>query len=649
MMKLLAARSNALVLVLALATMVGCQGLSSSNKASTTPPSNPTPKPGQLAVTPASVSFGVVDLGNNQSQPATLTNSGGSSLKVTQITVTGAGFSVSGLTFPVTLTSGQSQGFTVIFTPKSTGTVSGNLAIANTGSSPTVNVALSAGSVTEGTVTPSPSSLNFGSIQVGYKQTLAETLINSGGSSLKVTQVTATGAGISVSGLSLPLTLAAGQSQAFSVTFAPRTAGTVNGNLAIANTGSTPTVNVAITAGSQTAGVITPSPSSLNFGSVQVGSNQALPQTLTNTGGSTATVTQVNPTGTGFSVSGLSLPLILAAGQSQSFNVIFAPASTGSSTGNLAIISDASNSPVNVALSGTGLAAGALTPNPSSLSFGNVQVGNNQQLSETITNTGGVNVSISQATITGTGFSMTAWAPLVLTPGQHYTFPVTFTPPSPANDSGNVSIISNASNPNLSVPLSGTGTPVPQGQLAVTPTTLNFGNVAVGTNAQLQGTLTASVASVTVTSDTLNGSAFALSGLSSYPIVIPAGQHVQFTVTFTPPGTGVASGSLSFFSNASNSPTVESLTGTGTPPPQHSVNLSWTASTSPSIIGYNIYRGVKSGGPYSKINSVLNASTLYTDTTVADGLTYYYVTTAVNSSNTESAYSNQTTAVIPPP
>ena len=649
MMKLLAARSNALVVVLALATMVGCQGLSSSNKASTTPPSNPTPKPGQLTVTPASVSFGVVDVGNNQSQPATLTNSGGSSLKVTQITVTGAGFSVSGLTFPVTLTSGQSQGFTVIFTPKSTGTVSGNLAIANTGSSPTVNVALSAGSVTEGTVTPSPSSLNFGSIQVGYKQTLAETLINSGGSSLKVTQVTATGAGISVSGLSLPLTLAAGQSQAFSVTFAPQTAGTVNGNLAIANTGSTPTVNVAITAGSQTAGVITPSPSSLNFGSVQVGSNQALPQTLTNSGGSPVTVTQVNPTGTGFSVSGLSLPLILAAGQSQSFNVIFAPASTGSSTGNLAIISDASNSPVNVALSGTGLAAGALTPNPSSLSFGNVQVGNNQQLSETITNTGGVNVSISQATITGTGFSMTAWAPLVLTPGQHYTFPVTFTPPSPANDSGNVSIISNASNPNLSVPLSGTGTPVPQGQLAVTPTTLNFGNVAVGTNAQLQGTLTASVASVTVTSDTLNGSAFALSGLSSYPIVIPAGQHVQFTVTFTPPGTGVASGSLSFFSNASNSPTVESLTGTGTPPPQHSVNLSWTASTSQSIIGYNIYRGVKSGGPYSKINSVLNASTLYTDTTVADGLTYYYVTTAVNSSNTESAYSNQTTAVIPPP
>jgi hypothetical protein len=178
---------------------------------------------------------------------------------------------------------------------------------------------------------------------------------------------------------------------------------------------------------------------------------------------------------------------------------------------------------------------------------------------------------------------------------------------------------------------------------------MNFGNVIVGTNAQLTGTLSASGASVTVNSDTLNNSAFVLSGLSSYPIVIPAGQQVQFLVTFTPAATGVASGSLSFVSNASNSPTVESLTGTGTPPPQHTVNLSWTASTSQNIIGYNIYRGVKSGGPYSKINSVLNASTLYSDATVADGLTYYYVTTAVNSSNAESAYSNQTTAVIPPP
>ena len=646
-MRQLPARWNALVVLLALATMLGCQGLSSSNKSSPPPPNNP--KPGELTVAPTSVSFGIVDVGNNQSKPATMTNSGGSSLTVSKVTSTGAGFTVSGMSLPLTLASGQSQGFTVIFTPASAGAVTGNLAIANTGSTPTVNVALSGGSLTAGAVTPSSSSLNFGSILVGNKQTLTETLNNTGGSALAVTQVTPTGTGFAVSGLTLPLNLPAGEGQSFSVTFTPQSAGTVSGNLAIANTGATSMVNVPLTGGGQTAGALTPSPASLNFGSVEVGNNQALTETLTNSGGSSVTVTQVSPTGTGYSVSGLSLPLTLTAGQSQGFSVTFTPSAAGNSSGNLAITSNASNASLNVPLSGNGLAPGSLAPSPSSLSFGSVQVGNNQQLSETLTNSGGVNVNISQASVGGTGFTMSGLnPPLTLTPGEHYTFTVTFTPPSPGSDSGSVSIVSNASNPNLSIPLSGTGTPVPEGTLAVSPTTLNFGNVVVGTNSQLTGTLTASSESVTVSSDILNGSAYALSGIS-FPVTIPAGQHVQFTITFTPAGTGSASGSVSFTSNAANSPTVETFTGVGTPPPQHSVNLSWTASTSQNISGYNIYRGIKSGGPYSKINPVLNASTVYTDTTVADGQTYYYVATAVNSSNEESAYSNQTTAVIPPP
>ena len=648
MMRQLPARWNALVVLLALATMLGCQGLSSANKSSTTTTTNNT-KPGKVTVSPGTISFGIVKVGNAQSQPATMTNSGGSSLTVTKVTPTGTGFSISGLSLPLTLASGQSQGFTVVFTPASAGPVTGSLAIANTGSTPTVSVALSGGSQTAGTVTPSSASLNFGNILVGNRQTLTETLTNTGGSSLTVTQVTASGTGFAVNGLSLPLTLPAGEGQSFSVTFTPQSAGAVSGNLAVANTGAIPTVNIPLAGDGQTAGVLAATPTTLNFGSVEVGSNQALSETLTNSGGSTVTVTQVSPTGTGFTVSGLSLPLTLTAGQSQGFTVTFTPSTAGSSSGNLSIISNASNSSLNVSVSGNGLAQGSLAPSPSSLSFGNVQVGTHQQLSETLTNSGGVNVNISQATISGTGFSMSGLnPPLVLTPGQHYTFTVTFTPLSTGTDSGNVAIVSNASNPNLSIPLSGTGTPVPQGTLAVAPTNIDFGNVAVGTNAQQTGTLTASGQSVTVSSDTLNGTAFAVSGIS-FPVTIPAGQHVQFTVTFTPAANGVASGSVSFASNASNSPTVETLTGTGTPPPQHSVSLSWTASTSQNITGYNIYRGIKSGGPYSKINPVLNASTVYTDTTVVDGQTYYYVTTAVNSTNEESAYSNQSTAVIPPP
>ena len=81
----------------------------------------------------------------------------------------------------------------------------------------------------------------------------------------------------------------------------------------------------------------------------------------------------------------------------------------------------------------------------------------------------------------------------------------------------------------------------------------------------------------------------------------------------------------------------------------HSVTLSWTASTSSNITGYNVYRGTQANGPYTKINAFPVSGTSYTDTAAQAGQTYYYVTTAVDSSNNESAYSNQAQAVIPVP
>jgi fibronectin type 3 domain-containing protein len=89
------------------------------------------------------------------------------------------------------------------------------------------------------------------------------------------------------------------------------------------------------------------------------------------------------------------------------------------------------------------------------------------------------------------------------------------------------------------------------------------------------------------------------------------------------------------------------MTGTGTAATQHTVDLSWTASA--DAAGYNIYRGAVSGGPYTMINSSLDGTTSYTDSTVVSGQTYYYVVTAVNSESQESGYSNQAQAVVPTP
>jgi hypothetical protein len=601
---------------------------------------------GTLSANPTSLSFGNVQIGSSSTLSETLTNTGGSSLTITQATTTGAGFSVSGLSLPLTLTAGQSKTFSVVFAPSSAGSVNGNLAIISNASNSTLNIPLSGTGVTPGTLSANPTSLSFGNVQTGSSSTLSETITNTGGSSVTITQATTTGAGFSISGLSLPLTLTAGQSKTFSVTFAPQSVGSVNGNLAIISDASNPTLNIPLSGTGVAPGTLSANPTSLSFGNVQIGNSSTLSETVTNTGGSSVTITQANVTGAGFSISGLSLPLTLTAGQSKTFSVLFAPSSAGSVNGNLAIISNASNPTLNIPLSGTGVTPGTLSANPSSLSFGNVQVGTSKTLSETLTNTGGSSLTISQATASGAGFSISGInPPVTLTTGQSITFNATFAPTSTGSANGTISVTSNGSNPNLSVSMSGTGTAA--GQLSVNPVSLNFGSVLVGDSSALAASLNATGASVTVSSLSISNSAFSLSGLS-LPLTISAGNSANFTVTFTPSATGLTTGSVTFTSNASNSPTVLSVGGTGAAPPQHSVALSWDASIS-VVDGYNIYRGTTHGGPYSKINSALDVNTDYTDDTVQAGQTYYYVTTAVDSGGGESVFSNEVQAAIPNP
>jgi len=183
------------------------------------------------------------------------------------------------------------------------------------------------------------------------------------------------------------------------------------------------------------------------------------------------------------------------------------------------------------------------------------------------------------------------------------------------------------------------------GTIAVSPSALSFGNVAVGNSSSLTGTLSATNADVIVSSAAWNGSGYSVSGIT-FPVTVAAGKSANYTVTFTPPAAGTSSGTISFVSNASDSPTGQSFTGNGTSSGQQSVALSWNPSTS-TVTGYNIYRGTQTGGPYTKLNSALLSGTSYTDASVQSGATYYYVSTSVNSSNVESVYSNQATAAIP--
>ena len=223
--------------------------------------------------------------------------------------------------------------------------------------------------------------------------------------------------------------------------------------------------------------------------------------------------------------------------------------------------------------------------------------------------------------------------------------PVIFKPTVKGYTTGVITLVSTALDPRLTMDVEGTGVVSASPQLGISPATLNFGNVTVGSSVKLEATLTASNDAVTISSDQSTSSEFALLGLN-LPVTIPAGQGIPVTIQFTPSASGTASGKAEFISSASDSPTVEQLTGTGVVPGSHSVDLSWDPGDE-NAVGYNVYRGTVRGGPYQQINTALESSTNYTDSTVVCGTTYYYVTTEVNAKGQESGYSNVAPAVIP--
>jgi fibronectin type 3 domain-containing protein len=186
--------------------------------------------------------------------------------------------------------------------------------------------------------------------------------------------------------------------------------------------------------------------------------------------------------------------------------------------------------------------------------------------------------------------------------------------------------------------------------LSASPTGISFGNVLVGNTSSQNVTLTnTGGGSVTVTAANFTGGVYSASGLT-LPLTLAAGATKTVAINFVPGVSGPASGSVSFVSNASNSPATVTLSGTGVAPQPHSVDLSWVGSPSSGVVGYYVYRSTTSGSGYTKLNSGSVASTTtYSDSTVQSGTTYYYVVTAVDGSGTESSYSNQASAIIPTP
>jgi hypothetical protein len=311
---------------------------------------------------------------------------------------------------------------------------------------------------------------------------------------------------------------------------------------------------------------LTCTPYALHYGSVVIGQSETEVVSLTNGGQTSVTVSAMNTSGTGFKLSGLTLPLILPAGQSVPLKVTFSPTTVGWTQAGITFTSNASNPSLQLGLGGTGATSDSLVASPASLSFGQVAVGAKSTIPVVLTNTRSWKTKLYAFQMTGNGFSVGgATLPITLKVGQSVTVMLTFAPQSAGTSGGDLFI----TGPALNVPLSGTGTTptTAAGQLAVAPASLNFGNVNVGSSGTQAITMSAPGASVTVSADASSSSQFTLHG-ATLPFTIPAGQSSSFTVAFAPTGSGTVSGSLSFTSNASNGANLNvPLSGTGTTTP----------------------------------------------------------------------------------
>jgi Cep192 domain 4/Abnormal spindle-like microcephaly-assoc'd, ASPM-SPD-2-Hydin len=307
-----------------------------------------------------------------------------------------------------------------------------------------------------------------------------------------------------------------------------------------------------------------------------------------------------------------------------------------------------------VAIGGCAGTPGATGPGPqiraslSSVNFGTVTTGDTNSQLLVISNPSHEDLTVSALTVAGAAFGATGLTtPVTIGAGQSAPFDVVFKPTSKTAFSGSVSIVSNAANSPLYISLSGKGGAATH-SLSISSYNVAFGDVAVGKTTSKDISLTnTGTSSVSISAVRLKGAGFRSSGVNS-GLTLNPNQSATLSVSFGPTNSGAATGSISIASNAANSPQTILLSGTGSDSASPSVALSWSASSSAGVVGYNVYRGTVLGS-YSKLNAALVAQTSYRDASVQPGrdLTYYYVVTAVSSAGTESGQSDPVAVSVP--
>jgi hypothetical protein len=347
--------------------------------------------------------------------------------------------------------------------------------------------------------------------------------------------------------------------------------------------------------------IVSFNPSPLDFGAVPVSTTANAVAQLRNTGTADLTFTPASISGTNatdFRIVSTTCTSPLSAGLSCTYNLSFTPQATGARSANLTLSDNASGSPHQLPLTGTG-GSPAITLTPPSQNFGTVPVGSTSAVqTTTLTSSGSTSLTITAPfTLTGTNpgdFTSGGTCTLSpMAPGSTCAINFTFKPTAAGTRSATLTIQDTASGSPHLVPLTGTGgAPA----VSLTPASFDFGSVQVGTasSAQVFALSNTGGAPLTFTISTSSG-IFVQSNTCTSPLA-PAGS-CNISVTFQPTAGGAQSGLLTVTSNAASSPNTSTLTGTGVTPAGLTLSPSTLNFVNTNINSYSAVTNITVSNP----------------------------------------------------
>lgn len=426
---------------------------------------------GSLQISPSTVNFGSVGVGQTAQNSVLISNKSATSVAISQINVSGQAFSISSTEkAPINIPAGGTYPLSVGFAPASSVNYSGLITMMDSNSKLIAQLSMSGSGLIDGHLSASTTSLNFGNVAVNSVQMQTVTLTSTGTTAVTINLAAVSGTGFTLLDGNYPVTLNPTQTLTLHVQFDPTTSGAAIGQLSISSDSASGSTTVVGLSGSGIATdppvnpQLTVNPASLSFGSVTVNTATTRSLTLTSTGTSPVIVNSTSITGAGFSIVAQSIPVTLDPSQSVTLQIQFDPTATGSVNGQVTISSNSITGGIaSVALSGIGAAASPqLTISSGSLSFGNVTVSSATRQSLTLTSTGASPVTVNSVAITGDGFSVIGGSfPITLNPSQSMSLQVQFSPAATGAVGGQMTISSNSTNGSTAfIALSGTGTTV---------------------------------------------------------------------------------------------------------------------------------------------------------------------------------------------